>query len=142
MPPSLCSRVAPQVHRFDPLSSAAASRAAFHPSGLELVSDAGVWDLRTFRLQQFVPTLAGQSPVFCGPETFFAFPTQAFSLDERRRNGASLEQAVFGAWDASLYTKIWTESVGGSVPPGPPATHEERVQLKAGDKKGYGTIWE
>ena len=32
-------------------------------------------------LQQFVPTLAGQSPVFCGPEAFFAFPTQAGGLE-------------------------------------------------------------
>lgn len=44
-----------EIHKLDKLNQTLSG--VFHPSGLEIVSNAEVWDLRTFHLMRTVPAL-------------------------------------------------------------------------------------
>ena len=44
-----------EIHKFDKLNQNLSG--VFHPSGLEIISNTEVWDIRTFHLQRTVPQL-------------------------------------------------------------------------------------
>ena len=44
-----------EIHKLDKLNQTLSG--VFHPSGLEIISNAEVWDLRTFHLMRTVPAL-------------------------------------------------------------------------------------
>ncbi|KAK2725316.1 DDB1- and CUL4-associated factor 1-like isoform X2 [Artemia franciscana] len=97
------------IHKFDKLNQQLSG--VFHPNGLEIVSSAEVWDLRTFHLLRTVPTLAQCVPSFShSSKIMFGIPLDKEPDDEGMHSDSS-----FRVLDAQTYSQIATIDIKKSI---------------------------
>lgn len=97
------------LHKFDKLSNA--GNGFFHPNGNEVVINAAVWDLRTYRLLRVVPAL-DKSQAFFSPQgsvLFVYYPLKSLGgdYDDVKRKRCKL-RTWFRVLDARDYKEIST----------------------------------
>nr|CCA14268.1 conserved hypothetical protein [Albugo laibachii Nc14] len=97
------------VHKFDKLSNA--GNGFFHPNGNEVVINAAVWDLRTYRLLRVVPALDKSQASFSpqGSVLFVYYPLKSLGgdYDDLKRRRSKL-RTWFRVLDARDYKEIST----------------------------------
>ncbi|XP_065215830.1 protein mahjong isoform X2 [Planococcus citri] len=93
-----------EIHKFDKLNQTLSG--VFHPNGLEIISNAEVWDIRTFHLLRTVPSLDQCAVVFPKTgRTFYAVTT------DREIDGDAALDTSFKTLDAYDYSSITTVDV-------------------------------
>lgn len=97
-----------EIHKFDKLNQTLSG--VFHPSGLEIVSNTEVWDLRTFHLLRTVPAL-DQSEVIFSPPGYTIYSVTV----EREIEDDSQYENSFKTLDAYDYSSIATIDVKKSI---------------------------
>lgn len=104
-------RAARQIHKFDKLNQNLSG--VFHPSGLEVVSNTEVWDLRTFHLLSTVPSL-DQCQVKFSPQNVI------YGISVEMENSMEIDsynsyESSFKVMDSLNYSSISTIDVKRNV---------------------------
>eukprot|EP00803_Ostreobium_quekettii_P004630 evm.model.scf_672.6 EVM.evm.TU.scf_672.6 scf_672:23684-28573(+) len=123
------------IHTFDQFADC--SSGCFHPSGLELIINSEVWDLRTFQLLRSVPLLDGSRVLFNSPGDVIYSMMQRVShdlscLNSTRRLKHPLHSA-FRTLDAVDYQEIATVQVERCVLDLAVDAHDQHVAVVAVD---------
>eukprot|EP01135_Chromosphaera_perkinsii_P008746 Nk52_evm79s1444 gene=Nk52_evmTU79s1444 len=92
-----------KIHKFDKFTNY--GDGVFHPSGLEIVINSEIWDMRTFKLLKYVPSLDQSQVVFNkGGDVMYGVVRQF--EDERQKRPSNPYGSSFRTYDATDYGLI------------------------------------
>ncbi|XP_050302636.1 protein mahjong isoform X2 [Anthonomus grandis grandis] len=98
-----------EINRLDKLNQT--QNGVFHPNGLEIISNAEVWDIRTLHLLKTVPLLSNCTLTFAPVNSAI----YAISMEQEMDDGDSAFDSSFKTIDANDYSSIATIEVKKNI---------------------------